>query len=336
MRVKRDGNWIIVWFIINIILTPILIICTSWAGLILTWGLLIAIVYSIFSSDKRIERRNAKKKEEHRRNWEKIRPIREKEIEIRNQAGLITNRNFKMYMHEKGFSVDGDIDIYNEIPQKVRIITHKSRKELADMGIFSVRQIFGKYHLSFDFYDCSPTTNGFTYDAILDDNGEVKRYDKNNVVVTAWFISNRKTNDSINNSDFIYYIEKEEIFVSCVDYENSVRIIDKRKMLELSEGDYFRYNEAGAIVYKYKIYRWKSGIITKTNKSSLTDNELKFIETAEMNVKKCKGRKCFDLIPSYCNNYSVYPSYMSGCACRDGLCGKKSYFLLSKDPVFFV
>ena len=87
-----------------------------------------------------------------------------------------------------------------------------------------------------------------------------------------------------------------------------------------------------AYVYKYKIYKWKSGIEEKINNASLSESEKQFIATAinEHNTKKNKAN-------SYVGRHDVktykgYPKALEGCSCYNGWYSNDVYFLLNNKP----
>lgn len=334
---KERAWWLITWLIINIILTPILMVATASSGILIMWGTWLLIMISIYTKKSRIEKRSRKRTEEFWKKQEAERPAKEAEIKRRIENDLFTYESFKKYMNKRGFDVEGNIDIFWDEIQRIKVETHKSKEQLAEDGIYTVRQILGKYNWHFDFYDFYG--DGFTYNKkeIINADYETEIVDDyHNVIAYAWYIPGRDFNIKTNNKDYIYRIERKKKYVYCANSINGHIIVNKDKIEELSEGDYKRKLNDAAYIYEYKIYRWKSGITEKINNASLTESEKRFIALAKKEKQKKRNKANSSVTRTLVDKYKYYPINLEGCCCFDGNDSDDTYFLLNKNPIIIV
>lgn len=324
---REKDFWFILWFIINIILTPFLIVATAFSGIIFIWGFWFFVLYIKNSELSRFQKYLEKEKIKKNKKEEEERPIKNAIIKKRIENGCFTNESFKKYMNSRGFIVNGDIDIFSNIIQHIIVETHMSKKQLEENGIHSVRQILGDYNWWFDFYDI---WNGSAFTYKKDEQND------NNIIIHAWYIPWRDKNIKIYNDDFIYCIEKEKEFVPCKEIVNNKWVTNKKKVVDLAENDLSRIKNDGAYIYKYKIYKWKSGMIEKINNSSLTKNERNFIEIAKRERKKRRNiaHSYVDTCNTKSDSYSNFYSALQGCGCwKNAILSHEVFFLLNNNPV---
>lgn len=335
---NESNFWFIAWLVINIILTPFLAISAAFGGIIFAWGLWFLILWARVTSRTRSEKQYKKMIAEYKRKEEAKRPVKEAIIKQRIEKGLFTNESFKEYMNKRGFDITEDIDIFFDRIQHIKIETHRSKEELASQGIFTIRHMLGKYNWWFDFYDFGNGT-GFMYNKIERVNEKLIHEtldDYSNVCAYAWYIPDRDSNVKIYNEDFIYCIERKKEKVFCYDYVDGRKVVDEKKKREISENNFVFVNPFSdyGIIYKYKIYRWKSGLTEKTNTSSLTLNEKKFIIQAlkEREEKHNVANTTIHYLHKHLDSYYGYPKELSGVAYYDGLSTDR-FFLLNNNPL---